>query len=130
MKRILIAICLVVFLLVGSASAQEPSYGPFTLLSAVTATGAGTALDLGFLTAKSTCHVTWSGTAPTNTVVALEGSINNSTYAALATVTVTATGTMWHMVNKPVRYLRGNYVSKSGGDGTTAVTMICTAGGN
>jgi hypothetical protein len=45
-------------------------------------------------------------------------------------VTVTATGTMWHTVNKPVRYVRGNYVSKSGGDGTTAVTLVCTHGGN
>ena len=143
MKKLFLAVALVMVICSGVYAADAvwiPSTGEqptiriatdaITLLSAVTATGTGTAYDLKYATSQSTCTVTWGGTTPTNTVVALEGSIDNSTYAALATVTVTATGTMWHTVNKPVRYIRGNYVSKSGGDGTTAVTMVCVAGGN
>lgn len=109
---------------------SKPYKEKITLLSAKTATGAGTAEPMKVPLSDFTCHVTWGGTAPTNTVVTLEGSIDNTTYATLSTMTITASGTMWHIANKPVNYIRGNYVSKSGGDGTTAVTLICIAGGN
>lgn len=126
MKRLIVSLILIVGLLCAHSFAADT---PDTLLSAVTATGSGTAVDIGKPYPLFTCAVTWGGTAPTNTVVALEGSIDGTTYAALQTVTVTATGTIFHVADKPVMYYRGNYVSKSGGDATTAVTMKCVKAG-
>lgn len=37
---------------------------------------------------------------------------------------------LFHVNESPVRYIKGTYVSKSGGGATTAVTLTCTAGGN
>lgn len=126
MKRLLM-ILVMACALIGTASASQ-WLDNYVLMKSATATGAGTVLDLGNpMFAEFTCAVTWGGTAPTNTVVDLEGSIDNSTFDELATETVTATGTMFHVVDKPVRYIRGEYVSKSGGDATTAVTIKCSA---
>lgn len=97
--------------------------GTVTLLDAVTATGAGAGLSLEGIIARHTFTIVWSGTTPTNTVVALEGTIDGVTWASLATVTATGSGTMAHIVDKPVMMVRANYVSKSGGDATTAVTV-------
>lgn len=98
-----------------------------TLLNAVTATGAGEALDLSSVVTNFTHMVTWGGTVPTNTVVRLEGSIDGVNWATLDSQTVTATNSIYFVTGKPVRYIRGNYVSKSGGDGTTSVThkVLC-----
>lgn len=126
MKRLLM-ILFMAYVFMGTASASQ-WLDSYDLLKSATATGAGTVLDLGNPTfSEFTCAVTWGGTTPTNTVVDLEGSIDNSTYDELATETITATGTMFHVVDKPVRYIRGEYVSKSGGDATTAVTLKCSA---
>jgi len=98
-----------------------------TLLNAVTTTGAGSTLDLSTVTKDFTHMITWGGTAPTNTVVRLEGSIDGVNWATLDSQTVTATNSIYFVTGKPVRYIRGNYVSKSGGDGTTSVThkVLC-----
>ncbi len=104
--------------------------GTYTLLSAVTATGDGTAVDMGFTVSQFTVLTTWGGTAPTNIATALKGSIDNSSYIVLTANTMTASPNMYFTTAKPVRYIKGNYGSKSGGDGTTSLTMKCTAGGN
>jgi len=98
-----------------------------TLLSAATATGAGTALDLSTVVSSFTHMITWGGTVPTNTVVRLEGSIDGTNWATLDSQTVTLTNSIYFITGKPVRYIRGNYVSKSGGDATTSVThkVLC-----
>ena len=36
----------------------------------------------------------------------------------------------FHVVNKPVRYIKGSIVSVTGGGSSTAITMACEAGGN
>jgi len=113
----------------GIPSAVRPEANN-TLLSAVIVTGAGTAKDLGFTTSQHTCLAAWGGTAPTDLTFNVEGSIDNSTFEALYSATMTATPVMTHVVNKPVRYIRGNYVSKSDGDATTSITITCTSGGN
>lgn len=227
--------------------------GTYTLLSGATATGDGTAYDLGMTVSRFTCSTTLAGQIPTNTVVKLKGSIDGTYYddlatdtwtpsnyitdgtftgslsanwtagagwayetndvrksagtgtltqavaalavvpqlgekyllnftinpwtkgspvitfmggtgvgdtvtvAALYTRTITttaATGALtftpsasddgydldtvvmirnehaFHVIDKPVRYIKGSYTSKSGGGSTTAVTLTCTAGGN
>jgi len=119
-----------VFGLTVAASFDAYEGNTITLLSAVTSTGAGSAQDLNHLISKSTCCVTWGGTTPTNTVVDIEGSIDNVTFDELATVTVTSSGTCFSIVNQPARHYRAEYVSKSGGGADTAVTVKCRAGGN
>ena len=128
MKRLLIILALV-FVIVAQAQAIGT-----TLLNAVIATGPGTGVrlpsnTLGTVTSSFTCVVTWGGTTPTNTVVALEGSLDNLIYFVLSTNTVTSSPTPFFVTDKAVKYIRGNYVSKSGGDGTTAVTLVCQPGG-
>jgi hypothetical protein len=126
--------------LTGAAYADDlfNSAGPLTLLSAQTSTGNGSVVALGFTTTKITCHITYGGTAPTTVTVSLLGSINNVTYGTLtigsaSTFVYTiadATSNSFSVMYQPVKYLKGNYVSKTGGDGTTAITMICGVGGN
>ncbi len=36
----------------------------------------------------------------------------------------------FHVINKPVRYIKGSYISKTGGSTDTAVTLSATSGGN
>lgn len=100
-----------------------------TMLAAVTATGAGTAIDLNQQADKFRCDMQWGGTVPTNVVWALEGSIDGTNYAALHTETSTASPAAFSVYFKPARWIRGNYVSKSNGDATTTVTVTCGAGG-
>lgn len=106
-----------------------------TVFSASAATGDATsATDFGFTSDKRTCTITTAGTAPTTVTVSLYGSIDNSTsYVQLASHTytvATADTKMFHVVNKPVRWVKGRYDSKTGGDGTTTVKLDCVAGGN
>lgn len=113
----------------GKITALKPEASN-TLLSAVTSTGTGTAKDLGYTVGQHTCVAAWGGTAPTDITFYVEGSIDNSTFVTLYSATMTASPVMTHIVYKPVRYLRGNYVSKTGGNGTTSLTITCTSGGN
>ena len=89
--------------------------------------------DAGFTGDKRTCFVTTGATAPTSVAVKVYGSIDNSTFVNLAshTYTVASADTrMFHIVNKPVRWLKGEFVGKVGGDATTTVEIACTNGGN
>ncbi len=140
MRRILFAVLVISLLLVSNSSAGHLSSrgAPYlleatnTLLSAVTATGVGSSIDLGGNASKHTCTVTWGGTVPTSTLINIWGSVDNtfpatSTTLYLTQQNVTATKRTFHIVNKPVRYLLGEYVSKVAGDDTTSVTIVCTS---
>ena len=102
----------------------------YTLLTANTAGLTGSAYDIGFTTNKYTVTVVWGGTGPTSTITELLGSIDNSTFATLVTHTSTASGDMYHVADKPVRYVKGKFTSQVAGDTTTTVTMKIWAGGN
>lgn len=103
-----------------------------TLLSGVTATGAGAVTDLGAPVSQHACTVTIGGTAPTSVTVGLYGSQDGINFQLLGTQQViTTSGTIFQILNSPgIRYILGNYVSKVGGDGTTSVTLSVTSGGN
>ncbi len=102
----------------------------YTVLTANTAGLTGVSKDLGFTCSKMTILITWGGTAPTSTSTILQGSLDNTTFATLVTHSSTATGDMYHVVNKPVRYIKGGFASKVGGDATSTVTMKVWGGGN
>jgi len=128
-----------------AASAGDPVYlydsvapatGNYTLLSAVTSTGAGTAkcfykVSSGREAAVSQhgCTSTWSGTAPTNIVHNLECSTDGRNFETCGAVTMTASPTLTYIDKPGLFCIRDNYVSKSGGDGTTALTTTCRSGG-
>ena len=114
----------------GGWAVADTDVSAITLLDAAVDTGAGSNYDLGESRSRFTCAVEWGGATPTSTTVKLQGSIDNVLWADLQTVVVSASGTMFHVIEKLVRYIRGNYVSKVGGDATTSVTMKCQAGGN
>lgn len=123
-------------------SVREAPTGAYTssyvLLSSVTATGAGTSYSFapgggdafGIVPiASHTCTSTWNGTAPTNIVFNIECSEDGTNFGTCAAVTMTASPTITHIADKPIRYIRGNYVSKSGGSTDTKLTLTCTSGG-
>lgn len=102
----------------------------YTLLTASTAGLTGSSNDIGFTTNKFTVTIVWGGTAATTTTTKLLGSIDNSTFATLVTHVSSASGEMYHVAEKPVRYVKGEFTSKTGGDATSVVTMKIWAGGN
>lgn len=99
----------------------------FTILSANTMGFTSAAQDIGFTARSLSVSVTWSGTTPTNEASAVLGSIDNSSFYTLVTNTATASPTLYFQVDKPVRYVKGKYASKSGGDATSTMTMKITA---
>jgi len=135
MKRILfyiVASCFLIMSIVDIASAQEvrpEQPGSITLLNAVTATGVGAEIDMGAVYHSFACTVVIGGTAPTNVVVGFALANISGVYDSTNiedTKTFTATPSRWYTVFKSGRYIKGNYVSKSAGDGTTSVTLRCT----
>ena len=65
----------------------------------------------------------------TNVIVALEGSIDGTNYSKIITnQTITANGTThYNIANHPVKFVRPNFVSESGG---TAATVLFSVGAN
>ncbi len=132
MKKVL-AVFILSLMLCGVSIAQEPYTPPLTLLNAVTSTGLGSEIDFGIHSGKWACIATWGGTAPTNIVIGIHltdvsGSYDITNYDA--SPTMTASPWKFYIANKPARYAKGNYVSKTAGDGTTSLTLKCSAGGN
>ena len=99
----------------------------FTVLSANTMGFTSAAQDIGFSARSLSVQVTWSGTTPTNEASAILGSIDNSSFYALVTNTATASPTLYFQVDKPVRYIKGSYTSRSGGGAGSLMTMKVTA---
>lgn len=97
---------------------------------------------------KGSPTVTFMGGTGTGTTVTVAGlytrAITTSAAAGALTFTPAATDDGYdmdtvvmirnehgfHVVNKPVRYIKGAYTVLSGGGATTAVTLKCMAGGN
>lgn len=90
------------------------------------ATGTKTEQSLSYLTSKHTWQVAITG-SPTAITVALEGSIDNSSWFQLDNSTST-TGEMRHVVNKPVLYVRENLIALTGT--ASAITVKSIHGGN
>ncbi len=107
---------------------SAPFMAATKLLDAVLEGATGNSVNLYFPQSQFTCTVEWGGTAPTSTSVILQGSIDNRVWADLQTVSITSSGTMFHVINKPVKYIRAHFDSKVDGDATTTVTFICQAG--
>lgn len=79
------------------------------------------------------CSISVAGTAPTSVTILVEGSLDNSTWVTLKNHIYAVSDTSGKIVSglntPPFRYIRATYSSRSGGDGTTAVTVKCSAGG-
>ena len=138
MKKVTLAVLLTLAIAAAfalTARSQEVLTGPMTpqatnvLLSAVSAPGSGATIDLLQTADKFSCTIVWSGTTPVNTVTALMGSIDGVNFVPLQTQTSISSPDYFSVVFKPVRWIMGSYISSSGGDATTAVTMTCAAGG-
>jgi hypothetical protein len=130
---IALVVCLLIPFCVFAASLDESSV--IFLCSSVTATGdcASDGIDIGFQSSKFRCWVSFAGTAPTSVIIKLKGAgALSDVYSTDVTHTVTYSDTdSWSfLINKSLRFIKGNYTSKVGGDGTTAVTLKCRAGGN
>lgn len=94
-----------------------------TFLDAATSTGASNIKRLAFLVSHHTVQVTITG-APTAVTVDLEGSIDGVTFFSLATHAftageLTATKAMFHVIDKPVSYVRSNLTVLTAGTSPT-----------
>lgn len=95
---------------------QENKYA--TLLNAVSATGPGAAVDLSSSPLR---HHAWEIVvtgAPTASEVHLQGSLDNTNWYTLDTSTTTSSELRF-VVDKPVRFVRANWISVSGGTAPT-----------
>ena len=104
----------------------------FSIESTLTAPAAGTALQVAvnnlFSTKDYTLIVTVAS-VDTNVVVRLEGSVDGTTYAPIiANQTITANGTTVYSVSgRPVKWIRTNWVSESGGPAATVTFNVAAA---
>lgn len=143
MKRITLFILILCCIAGGAQAATQTLYAAggalhtqsYTLLSAVTGTGAGTASTFTYLgranvpISKHMCTGTWGGTAnPTQVVFTLDCAEDGANYAACASVTMTASPTIFHVDKPGVVGVRGNVTSFTGGTAPT-FTLTCTSGG-
>lgn len=97
------------------------------LLRAATATGAGSEHSLNKLYETHTVQANITG-APTAVTVALEGSLDGVLWFTLASHTfsaaeLTATGAMFHVVQKPVTKVRANVTTLTGGTSPTVTVF-------
>ena len=93
------------------------------LLNAADATGAGTSVKVSQIPSQHTVQATITG-SPSGVTVDLEGSLDDSTYATLAShafsaAELTATAAIFHVVDKPIRHVRANLTSLAGGSSPT-----------
>ena len=97
------------------------------LLNGATATGASTSHPVRMKPRNHTIQVTITG-APTAVTVDLEGSLDDTTFVSLAdyvltAADLTATAAMFHVVDKPVRYIRANVTNLVGGTAPTVTVL-------
>ena len=92
---------------------------PDTVLSAVTATGASTALTMS-RTPCSTWQVTGSGTSVGT--MKIQGSLNGTSWYDLVTFTISADGDQSAFIDEPHRYLRANLTARTSG---TFTVIVC-----
>jgi hypothetical protein len=99
-------------------------FGPITLLSAVTSTGDSTnTLAFPFPMSAFTVQVVIAGGTVSAVSSTLQGSVDNSNWGTLVTLTNTS-GEMAHVVNKPVMFLKANLGTRTVATGTPTITFI------
>lgn len=97
------------------------------LLNAATATGASTTWAVRMKPRNHSVQITITG-APTAVTVDLEGSLDDVTWVSLASHVMsagelTAAAALFHVVDKPVRYVRTNVTTLTGGTAPTVTTL-------
>jgi hypothetical protein len=90
-----------------------------TLLSAVTATGAGSTIDLGLRTLDVIRWWILASAVTTGGTVKIQVSNDGTNWADAATQAVAANGLLTGTVSGPFRYIRGNLTART--DGTYTV---------
>lgn len=106
-----------------------------TLISAATATGAGnvfSVFETDIFTVASDFTVT--GGSVTALTIDLEGSLDNSKWFTLGSnayvaAELTAKASMYHVINKFVKYIRGNVTTLTK-TGTVSINVYCNYIGN
>ena len=99
-----------------------------TLITPGDGTSLQVALNSFFATKSYTLMVTVTE-IDTNVVVRLDGSIDGTNYAPIIPAqTITSNGTYAYSVaDRPVKYIKGVFVSASGGDNSATVTFNLAA---
>lgn len=93
-----------------------------TLLSAVTATGAGTSVRAKF--GQKTFQAYLSSTTTPSATIAVEGSNNNIHWVTLGTITLsTSGGTDGFATDAPWSFIRGNVTAISGTSAAATLLM-------
>ena len=96
-----------------------------TLLDAATATGASGSVKMNRKPAAHTFQAVMGGTVVATAVtVDVEGSLDDLTYFQLASHAfsageITAEGAMFHLADMPVKYIRANLITLTGGTAPT-----------
>lgn len=99
-----------------------------TLLNAQTSTGLGSEYKLDKAYQFHRCMALWGGTIPTNIRFGIHFTDESEVYDTVnyeVDITITSSPWRFYMVNKGGKFVKGNYISKSGGDGTTSMTLKC-----
>ena len=96
-----------------------------TLLDAVTATGAGSTVNLGPKPIENARYLLKSASITTGGTIKVQGSEDDSTWYDLVTVAVSATGNTSAQIAGPIpKYIRGNCTART--DGTYTLTVVVT----
>jgi hypothetical protein len=96
-----------------------------TLLDAATTTGAGSRVRMNRKPSRHTIQATMGGTVVATAVtVDIEASLDDITYFqlvshAFSAAEITAEGAMFHLADMPVKYLRANLTTLTGGTAPT-----------
>lgn len=102
-----------------------------TLLSAVSATGAGTSQSLGSLMSKHSWQIEADKTtADVSWTISLEGSLDDTNFQPIDTFTTITSFDLRHAVNKPVLYYRGNITLLNYTTTAPQITVKSVSGGN
>ena len=104
----------------------------FLIDTTLTAPGDGTVLQVAsnnFFATKSYTLTVTVADIDTNVVVRLDGSIDGTNYAPIiAAQTITNNGTsVYSVADRPVKFIKGVFVSESGGDKSATVTFNLAA---
>ncbi len=100
--------------------------GPTTSLNAVTATGAGTVVDLGVVRSAHTLQTSVTG-GPSAVTVNLEGSLSASGPWVTLVASTSTTGDVQTASGKAVRYVRANLATLTGGTAPTVTALVASS---
>jgi len=110
----------------GGALLTSSGSGPTASLSAATATGPGTLVDLGVVRSSHTMQTAVTG-GPSAVTVLLEGSLAAAgPWVTLATSTATA-GDVQTVAGKAVRFVRANLTVLTGGTAPAVTALVASA---